>query len=44
MAQYEAPPAGGFRQKWLQPPHDKYDRCRHCVNKFEIHPPNDSNM
>ena len=23
---------------------DKYDRWRHCVNKFELHPPNNSNV
>ena len=31
-------------KKWFQPPCDKYDRWRHCVNKFELQPPNNSNM
>ena len=29
-----------FDPKWFQPPGDKYDRWRHCVNKSELHPPN----
>ena len=29
-------------QKWFQPPGDKYDRWRHCVNKFELRLPNNS--
>ena len=31
-------------QKWFQPPCDKYDRGRHCVNIFELQPPNNSNV
>ena len=31
-------------QKWFQPQFDKYDRWRHCVNIFELHPPNNGNV
>ena len=31
-------------QKRFQPPCDKYHRWRHCVNKFELHPLNNSNV
>ena len=34
--------AGSYEM--VQPPCDKYDRWRHCVNKFELHPPNNCNM
>ena len=33
-----------FDPKWFQPPGDKYDRWRHCVNKSELHPPNNRHV